>query len=209
MVLDGSAIAFVDGAPGTGQTAIGPNLPVTLANLIARLSVSSDPNVGRFSYLSAPTDPQLLLVANHPGVAGNALTLGSTGTVIVPSGPTLVGGAAGLSVHQLGVEQLVAHNLALARQAQKTAARRGVPGVARGPISSEGVNGATVSYDTQAASIDDEGYLNLTVYGQRFVSLRDQVGHVPLQVGIGRAPWLTGPGWAGPPFDWTLLGGPV
>jgi Protein of unknown function (DUF4054) len=206
--LNGTIITFVTGTPGANQVQIGPSIAVTLANLLAVLSLSTDQNIVLFSYLSNAT--QLLLTAVAYGVQGNVLTIVSGNpTDITASGPTLVGGVAGRSYIDYGTELFVAHNLVLSRQAQKSAVRNAPPGVTRGPIASEGVGGASVSYSNQLGLDPDDGHWNLTSYGVRFVEMLKLVGALPVQVGIGRTPPLVGTAWPGPPFGWTVIGGPI
>lgn len=81
-----------------------------------------------------------------------------------------------------GLELFVAHNLALERPAQKTAAAGGVPGIASGPVSSKTVDKVSVSYDTSAAMEADAGHWNLTIYGQRYIRLARMVGSGGIQL---------------------------
>lgn len=81
-----------------------------------------------------------------------------------------------------GLELFVAHNLALERPAQKTAAAGGVPGGASGPVSSKTIDKVSVSYDTSAAMEPGAGHWNLTIYGQRYIRLARMVGSGGLQL---------------------------
>jgi hypothetical protein len=76
----------------------------------------------------------------------------------------------------IGTELYVAHNLVLERQAAKTAAAGGVPGVATGAIASKAVGPVSQSYDTSAGQTEGAGDWNLTVYGQRFARMSAMFG---------------------------------
>jgi hypothetical protein len=82
----------------------------------------------------------------------------------------------------LGTELFVAHNLALERQAQKTAANGGVPGISSGPLSAKAVDKVSASYDTAAGIVKDAGHWNLTTYGTRFIDLALMMGSGGLQL---------------------------
>jgi hypothetical protein len=117
------------------------------------------------------------------------------------------------SMRDIGMELFVAHNLALEMRARQQGALGGIPGTATGIVQANGVNGASVSYDTQAGIVTDAGHWNLTTYGTRFIWLANMVGAIPIQVGIGfprpliPPPGCTSPthgptsgeGWPGPP----------
>lgn len=98
----------------------------------------------------------------------------------------------------MGAELFTAHNVALEARAQQEAANGGVPGQQTGPINSKSVDKVSVGYDTGAGTEENGGHWNLTVYGTRFLRFAKLFGAVPLQVGIGYAPALTGPAWPGP-----------
>jgi hypothetical protein len=82
----------------------------------------------------------------------------------------------------VATELFVAHNLALERQAQKSAANGAVPGVSTGPVSSKTVGPVTQAYDTTAGINQDAGHWNLTTYGTRFYQLMQMFGAGPIQV---------------------------
>lgn len=81
-----------------------------------------------------------------------------------------------------GVQFYTAHNLVLERQAQDSAARGAVPGIATGVINSKSVDKVSLGYDTQAASVEGAGNYNLTTYGTRFMELVNIVGAQAIQV---------------------------
>ena len=71
----------------------------------------------------------------------------------------------------LAVMLYTAHNMVLSAREAAVANAGGIVGQASGPVSSEGVDKVSVSYDTGAASIADAGAWNLTSYGQRLRSM--------------------------------------
>lgn len=75
-----------------------------------------------------------------------------------------------------GTELFVAHNLALERQAQTTAAKGGTPGMQQGALSGKTVGPVSATYDTSAGLELDGGHWNLTVYGTRFLRLVRMAG---------------------------------
>lgn len=107
----------------------------------------------------------------------------------------------------LGLYLYVAHNLILAGQAAKIAARGGDPGgAAIGILSNKSVGDVSLGYSTDGLLDKEAGVWNRTVYGQRYYELRQQVGMGPLQIGTGNQPRsqsaMTVGAWAGPPL-WT------
>lgn len=82
----------------------------------------------------------------------------------------------------VATELFVAHNLALERQAQKSATTGAVPGLSTGPVSSKTVGPVTQAYDTTAGINEDAGHWNLTTYGTRFYQLMQMFGAGPIQV---------------------------
>lgn len=82
----------------------------------------------------------------------------------------------------VGTELFVAHNLALERLAQKSAATGAVPGLSTGPVSSKTVGPVTQAYDTTAGIVPDAGHWNLTTFGTRFIQLVLMFGAGPIQV---------------------------
>lgn len=209
--LNGSAVTFVSASPTGLQSQIGPTPAATLANLLAVLSLSTDANVVKFSYLITG-GLTLTAIAQQPGVAGNALTISAASAAITASGPTLTGGAAGRALLDIGVELFTAHHLVLEYQAGQEAAVGAPPGRSKGPISGTSAVGASVSYDTGSGLNPGDGHWNLTTYGTRFLEMLRLVGVGPIQVGVGRAPIGTpgagygaGGAWAGP--GWFGAGG--
>jgi hypothetical protein len=79
-------------------------------------------------------------------------------------------------------ELYVAHNIALERQAQKSASGGAVPGLSTGPVSSKTVGPVTQAYDTTAGIFEDAGPWNLTIYGTRLYNLFMMFGAGPIQL---------------------------
>jgi Protein of unknown function (DUF4054) len=101
--------------------------------------------------------------------------------------------------YDFGMELIIAHYLALGAMNQIAAAAGGVPGLARGIISSEAAGAVNISYDTVSAAMEDAGQWNLTTYGQDFVLQARLIGAAPMQIGPhGNAGPLNGPAWVGP-----------
>lgn len=89
IVLNGTAIEFVSSSPSGNQVLIGTTLADSLANLLAFLQGSSDPNIELFTY-SVILGTTLLITAKTAGVEGNALTLAAgyaTGSIIFSVNP--------------------------------------------------------------------------------------------------------------------------
>lgn len=105
----------------------------------------------------------------------------------------------------VGIELFTAHNLVLEAQALATVSVGGLPGLEKGPISSEGVGSVNVSYDVQAGINKDAAHWNLTVYGTRFYKLMRIFGAGPVHLGtgqpVGNATSIGGIGGVNPPFQ--------
>ena len=106
------------------------------------------------------------------------------------------------TIYDVATELFVAHNLVLERQSGKAASAGGAPGVSKGPITSQSVNGVSISYDAASGLEEGAGHWNLTTYGTRLKRLMDLFGAGPVQVGIGFDPfgWYGAEGspWIGP-----------
>lgn len=105
----------------------------------------------------------------------------------------------------LGLYLYVAHNLVLAGQAAKIAARGGDPGgAAVGIMTNKSVGDVSLGYSTDGLMDKDAGPWNRTTYGQRYYELRQQAGAGPIQIGTGNWPIyrssVSVSGWAGPPL---------
>lgn len=85
--------------------------------------------------------------------------------------------------YTIGQELFIAHNLVLDGMGNVEGARTGLVGFAKGPVSSEGGDKVSVSYDTAAAMEKDAGHWNLTTYGLRFRQLSRMFGAGAVQVG--------------------------
>lgn len=86
------------------------------------------------------------------------------------------------TVLNYGIELYVAHNLVLAAQAEEDVAVGGTPGEMTGPTSAKAVDKVSVSYDTQAATLTDGGFWNLTRYGVLFLQLARMMGAGGIQL---------------------------
>jgi hypothetical protein len=108
----------------------------------------------------------------------------------------------------IALENWVAHQLVLEKQAIAAALAGGDPGTKIGVVSSKSVGSVSVSFDVSSLVEEGAGYYNQTIYGMRFWRLAKAVSGGPIQIGIGRAPpflffnnWgLTGSysAWGGP-----------
>ena len=77
---------------------------------------------------------------------------------------------------QAGVELFTAHMLALSRFAMQGGVAGGVPGLARGLMTSKSVSKVSVGYDVSVTAMEGAGPWNYTIYGQRFYWLMLMVG---------------------------------
>jgi len=85
--------------------------------------------------------------------------------------------------YTLGIELLVAHNMALDALAARQGAG-GVPGIGNtGIVASKSVGSASISYDTSLGIDPRAGDYNLTIYGRRLYRIIRMVGMAPTQVG--------------------------
>ena len=80
------------------------------------------------------------------------------------------------TVFGLGCELFAAHNLVLEQKDYAISLRGGVPGINAGVVSSKGVGGASISYDTSSGVEANAGHWNLTIYGRRFMRLARMAG---------------------------------
>lgn len=102
------------------------------------------------------------------------------------------------SLYDIGQEAFVAHQIVLEKRAADAAASGATPGVAQGMVSGKSVDGVNYSFDTGSTAEEQAGYFNLTIYGQRYWKLAEQVGAGAIQLGIGQAPPFATGAWAGP-----------
>lgn len=63
-----------------------------------------------------------------------------------------------------------AHNLAVWK-VTSSGSTNGAPGIAKGVLSAASVADVSKSYDTSIGAYANQGYFNLTVYGQRYLEL--------------------------------------
>ena len=108
------------------------------------------------------------------------------------------------TLYNRGLELYIAHDLALYQRRQATAALGGMPGMAKGNLTSETPGQVALSYDTQVASERDAGYYNLTEYGQKFIRLARLRGMGGIVVNVGGNSGAVGQvqsfmAWPGPP----------
>lgn len=102
----------------------------------------------------------------------------------------------------VGIELFAAHNIVLEAQALATVNVGGIPGIQKGPVSSEAAGAVSVSYDVQAGISKDAGHWNLTTYGTRLYKLMMIFGAGPIHLGTGvPVGGATGVGFIDPPFQ--------
>jgi hypothetical protein len=70
-----------------------------------------------------------------------------------------------------GAMLYTAHMIVMGKRRADAANRGGTPGQVKGPISSQGVGPASVSYDTGSVIEKDAGFYNSTDYGTQFYNL--------------------------------------
>lgn len=80
-----------------------------------------------------------------------------------------------------GIELFTAHFISIAVMNKMASDAGGVPGIQRGPVSSEQAD-ISVSYDTNRATLEGQGHWNLTTYGTQFMELANIVGMGPIQI---------------------------
>lgn len=102
------------------------------------------------------------------------------------------------SLLDYGVTLFAAHMIAIESQNQRVSAAGGIPGLTKGPVSSESVGGVSRSYDVAAGIVENAGHWNLTNYGVRFIQLARLIGRGPTQVGADCIGGFGG-AWFGPP----------
>lgn len=81
-----------------------------------------------------------------------------------------------------GIQLYVAHNITLASVDLGAADIGRVPGASGVLIASKGVDGVSVSYNTQAFTLDGAGNYNMTKYGREFWQLMLIVGTGGIQI---------------------------
>lgn len=156
------------------------NQTTSSASVVTLISLRSD-----FPEFASTTSYPDSTVNFWIGVAGNMLIASRWGNML-----------------SVGIELYAAHNLVLEAQAVVTTAIGGIPGIAKGPVSSEGIDKGSVSYDSVTASEDGAGNWNLTIYGSRFIRMAKMFGAGGLQIGIGYNPNpFSGGAWTGPDCD--------
>ena len=74
-----------------------------------------------------------------------------------------------------GVELMTAHMLAMSAYATQGGSG-GVPGIAKGLMTSKSVSKVSVGYDVSSTSVEGGGPWNYTTYGQRFYWMMRMVG---------------------------------
>jgi hypothetical protein len=74
--------------------------------------------------------------------------------------------------YDLGLYYLTAHFLSIAKQSNAGNTK------SSGQVSSKSVDGASVSYNVAPLANQSESYFSSTIYGQRYISLRNKLGLV-------------------------------
>jgi hypothetical protein len=93
VTIAGTVVTFVTAAPVGNQVQIGGTQAITLANLMAFLTASTDANIIKVNQSLSGNVVTLTANINQVvGAAGNALTLAKTSTVITIGGATFSGG---------------------------------------------------------------------------------------------------------------------
>lgn len=82
----------------------------------------------------------------------------------------------------VGIELYTAHNLIIATRNQETAALGGLPGEAKGPMTSKTVDKVSVSYGATLVGLSDAGHYNLSTYGMQLLQLARMVGTASIQL---------------------------
>ena len=92
IVLNGTPLTAVAGAPAVDQFTIGATQATTAANIFAAIN---NPANSFAAFVSAKSDgvDTVTITSVVSGAAGNAITLSVTGAALVASGPVLAGGA--------------------------------------------------------------------------------------------------------------------
>lgn len=75
-----------------------------------------------------------------------------------------------------GQALFIAHHLAIATKDGQASSAGAVPGKVEGVQSSKSVDRVSISYDTNAVTLTDAGFWNMTSYGIRFYQLARMVG---------------------------------
>lgn len=75
-----------------------------------------------------------------------------------------------------GTELFIAHHLTMDDANQKAQTTGGAIGRVTGPVASQGVGGASISYSDKATLDGEAGHWNLSTYGIQFRQLQRMVG---------------------------------
>lgn len=84
------------------------------------------------------------------------------------------------SMLDFGLELFTAHHVVIASREST-----GTPGAVTGPHSAEAVDKVSYSMDTQAVTLTDGAFWNMTSYGIQFLQLARMMGAGGIQVGAG------------------------
>jgi hypothetical protein len=79
-------------------------------------------------------------------------------------------------LYDYGLQLLVAHNITLAALNAAAGTKGKTPGQQSGIVSSKGLGGVSVGYDTGSVSMQGAGDYNLTSYGRQYWQLMNVVG---------------------------------
>jgi Protein of unknown function (DUF4054) len=130
------------------------------------------------------------VIASEPMVALKGGTVNASNPFW--GSPSLTADSPPTAVADFALEQWVAHQLVLEKQAVDAARTGGDPGTKIGIITSKSVNGVSVGFDASAVTggkmQENAGYYAQTIYGLRFYRLMKLRGSGPIQIGIGHAP---------------------
>lgn len=120
--------------------------------------------------------------ANYPEFVSNTAYPDTLITYWLTISALLLNQTRWMNLLDFGTELFVAHNLALERQAVKSAASGAVPGIQTGAINNKSVGPVSQGYDTSAGLELEAGHWNLTTYGTRFIRMARMVGSGGIQL---------------------------
>lgn len=162
--------------------------------------------------LPAPAVTEAQFRADYPQFAdttiypSNQVVYWLTVATVMTSGSAANGNMLWGTLLPIGIELFTAHFVTLMGMQLKTAQVGGIPGLSKGPISSESPGAVSVSYDTNAAMEENAGHWNETQFGRQFIRLAKMVGAGAVQIGgatfgagsaNGAGAWIGPPPWPG------------
>jgi hypothetical protein len=113
---------------------------------------------------------------NHPGFANTATYPDVVVQMFLDVGSILVRPERWHSLTAFGVELFTAHMLALQQMAIQGTQGGGIPGQARGLMTSKSVSKVSVGSDYSMIGFEGWGTFNLTLYGQQFAFYAELFG---------------------------------